>query len=120
MPGPWTTCSSPRGARRASSVVARTWWARASEPWAAMTGTTTADASNGGGFGGRTDRISAISAGPSARRSARMAAGRRCHMSSPIMRRRNPSAASSGVGIAAAWLPGDEPGHHDAHISGAS
>ena len=77
-------------------------------------------ASYGSGVGGRTDRISAISAGPSARRSARMRAGRRSHVSSPIMRRRNPSAASSGSGRCATWLPIDEPGHHGTHISGAS
>ena len=79
-----------------------------------------AAASNGTGFGGRTERISAISAGPSARRSARMAAGRRSQVSSPIMRRRKPSAASWGSRSDMTWLPTVEPGHHDAHMLGAS
>ena len=107
------------GAVRARSSVARMWWGRVSEP--------------NGHHGhrrracavrrrvGRTHRPhlgeEGVPLGPAL---GPHGGGQPLPGGGPIMRRRNPSAAPSGSGTAIAWLPGDDPGHHGAHISGAS
>ena len=94
---PSTTWSSPRGADSARTRAVRWWCGRDSLPWAASTGTSSSLGSYGGGAGGRIERSSATSAGPSARRWSRVRWGSSSHRSSPTIRRMNRSAASAGL-----------------------